>query len=312
MPGRWKWRWGLAAGVMLVATGCVSRVNEHGIHVLESHYETTRLHGLAYRLRELTEPRPNRVHVLRVDLAGGQVRPAVVLARDPDRDGPAEAALTSPMKLAGDPTVLAFVNTNPWDDIPGIRGRKNRLWHAGQRVDIHGLAVSSGQVRSTARSTAACVWFDDEGRVCLGGDPVGRAVEGVAGFQPVVRDGAVVVKTGGAVHPRTAIGVDMSGQVMWLVVVDGRQEGYSEGMSLHELGFLMRDLGCRHATNMDGGGSSVMGLAGVDGRLRVVNSPSDRILGVLRRTRPLPMVLTIRREEVPRPSPARADGKATD
>ena len=33
--------------------------------------------GLAYQLKELKEPRPNRVHVLRVDLASGKIRPAV-------------------------------------------------------------------------------------------------------------------------------------------------------------------------------------------------------------------------------------------
>ena len=83
---------------------------------------------------------------------------------------------------------------------------------------------------------------------------------------------------------------------MYLVVVDGRQQGYSEGMNLHELGSVMRDLGCWNATNMDGGGSSVMGLVHVLGTLRIVNSPSDRYLGVVK-IRPLPMILTIRRTD---------------
>jgi exopolysaccharide biosynthesis protein len=81
---------------------------------------------------------------------------------------------------------------------------------------------------------------------------------------------------------------------MWLVVVDGRQERYSEGMTLQEMGDLMRGLGCWRATNMDGGGSSVMGLAEAGEHLRVVNSPSDRSSGALR-VRPLPAILTIRR-----------------
>ena len=77
-------------------------------------------------------------------------------------------------------------------------------------------------------------------------------------------------------HPRTAIGVDRSGMVMWLVVVDGRQNRFSEGMNVHELGRQMLELGCWNAMNMDGGGSSVMGLVSGKEGLRVVNSPSDR------------------------------------
>ena len=149
-------------------------------------------------------------------------------------------------------------------------------------------------MRSPALPGSASVWCDGQGRVFLGDvSGEGRVAEGAAGFQRIVGEGAVAVPPGGPLHPRTAIGVDRTGRVMWLVVVDGRQERYSEGMTLHELGSFMRGLGCWNATNMDGGGSSVMGLVGSGGQLRVVNSPSDRRLGVSR-VRPLPMILTIR------------------
>jgi hypothetical protein len=249
---------------------------------------------LEYRLREIMEPRPNRVHVLRVDLAGGKIQPAVVIAADPDGDGPAEAALTDPFKLASDRSVIVFVNTNPWDSLSDRTGRRDRSWFEGQPVDIQGLAVSGGRARSPAGPGGTSVWFDDRGRVFLGDVPEDRPVaEGMAGFQKLVGEGAVVVPPGGSPQPRTAIGVDRAGSVMWLVVVDGRQAQYSEGMTLRELGGIMRELGCWNATNMDGGGSSVMGLAGADGKLRVVNSPSDRRSGAAN-VRPLPMILTIR------------------
>ena len=284
-----------ASGVLLVPAGCVSTRDGRQLTTL----------GLEYRLQELEEPRPNRVHILRVDLANRSIQPAVVIAADPDGDGPAEAALTDPLKLAGDPAVLAFVNTNPWDSLPDSTGKKDRSWFEGQPVDIQGLAVSGGHLRSLAGSGGASVWVDEQGRVFLGDVPGDRpVVEGVAGFQQIVREEAVVVPPGGPLHPRTAIGVDRTGSVIWLVVVDGRQAQYSEGMTLQELGGVMRDLGCWSATNMDGGGSSVMGLAGDDGSLRVVNSPSDRRLGVLPKVRPLPMVLTIRQASGSRSSTA--------
>ena len=128
----------------------------------------------------------------------------------------------------------------------------------------------------------------------LGDRPGDEPVEAMAGFGPIVKEGTVTAAPDGALHPRTAIGVDQNGIAMWLVVVDGRQKNYSEGMNLHELGRLMLGLGCWNATNMDGGGSSIMGLVGEDGQLRVMNSPSGRRLGVIK-IRPLPTILTIRK-----------------
>jgi hypothetical protein len=249
--------------------------------------------GIEYKLQEIKEPRPNRIHALRLDLAKGKIRPAVVLADDPDGDGPAEAALTSPLELAKDQSVVAFVNTNPWDSFPDKNGQRDRHWFEGQPVDISGLAVSASQTRSPSGPNPASVCVDSSGKVLLGDCP-DRPVEGMMGFQRIVEDGKLITKPDENRHPRTAIGVDREGWTLWLVVVDGRQEQFSEGMSVHELGQVMLDLGCWNAINMDGGGSSVMGLAGPEGQVRVVNSPSDRDHGKLS-IRPLPMVLTIRK-----------------
>jgi exopolysaccharide biosynthesis protein len=41
-------------------------------------------------------------------------------------------------------------------------------------------------------------------------------------------------------------------------VVDGRDEGYSRGAGLPELGEILLDLGCTDGYNLDGGGSSVL------------------------------------------------------
>jgi large repetitive protein len=69
-------------------------------------------------------------------------------------------------------------------------------------------------------------------------------------------------------HPRTAIGWNEGH--FFLVVVDGRQEGFSVGMTYPEVAALMRRLGCTHAMNLDGGGSSTLWLDG-----HIMNSPSD-------------------------------------
>lgn len=258
--------------------------------------EVLRVPGLEYEQRVLTTPRTNRVYILQVDLAAGRVRPAVVVAPDPDGTGPAEAALTDPRQLAADPDVLAFVNANPWDGLPDATGKPDRSWRAGQPVEITGLAATGGHLRSAATSGGASVRFMPAGRVRLGDVPADAAVsEGLAGFQPVVRAGVVSVAPDGPRHPRTALGTDAEGRHLWLVVVDGRQPGFSEGLDLAELGGLMAGLGCHEAVNLDGGGSSVMGLSGADGTLQIVNRPSDRNLLGQVKVRPLPLVLTLRR-----------------
>ncbi len=249
--------------------------------------------GISYTLKKSTSPVPNRIHVLRIDLAPGKVEPAVVLGPDPDGDGPAEASLTDPRKMASSSSVLAFVNTNPWDSFPDAKGRRNRKWHPGQPVDIHGLAGTGGKMRSSASPSNTSVWFDNEGRVRFGHQAGDEPVVATNGFQMILSNGALTVGEGGDRHPRTAIGSDKKGKTLWLVVVDGRQRGYSEGMNMHELASVMKGLGCWTATNMDGGGSSIMGLRDQDGGMKVVNSPSDRFLGRVK-IRPLPMVLTIR------------------
>ena len=71
-------------------------------------------------------------------------------------------------------------------------------------------------------------------------------------------------------HPRTAVGFDPSTGHLWIVGVDGRQPGYSDGMTLPELASLMEALGVTDAVNLDGGGSTVMVLRGV-----AVSRPSD-------------------------------------
>ncbi|QYM77363.1 phosphodiester glycosidase family protein [Leucobacter luti] len=70
-------------------------------------------------------------------------------------------------------------------------------------------------------------------------------------------------------QPRTAVGVIDENHLVF-VVVDGRSEGYSRGVTMTELAEIMRELGAETAYNLDGGGSSTMVFNG-----EVVNQPSN-------------------------------------
>jgi hypothetical protein len=67
------------------------------------------------------------------------------------------------------------------------------------------------------------------------------------------------------------VGITADGQIL-LVVVDGRQPGYSTGMTMQEFARLFLDLGAVDAMNLDGGGSSTMVVNG-----EVVNRPSEGV-----------------------------------
>lgn len=62
-------------------------------------------------------------------------------------------------------------------------------------------------------------------------------------------------------NPRTVLGYYAPGHYCF-VVVEGRRDKYSKGMTLQQLSRFMESLGCRAAYNMDGGDSSVMAFGG--------------------------------------------------
>jgi len=70
-------------------------------------------------------------------------------------------------------------------------------------------------------------------------------------------------------HPRSA--VCFNDEWVFFVVVDGRDDAYSRGMTLSELATFCKDrLGARWGVNLDGGGSSTLWVNG-----QVKNQPSD-------------------------------------
>jgi hypothetical protein len=102
--------------------------------------------------------------------------------------------------------------------------------------------------------------------------------EAVGGGPVIVRDGKPVFRsfesfTTGQLTPRNAragVGQLSDGRVV-LVAVDGRQPGYSTGLTNFELALTMMRLGCVTASALDSGGSTTMAF---DGKL--LNRPSDR------------------------------------
>jgi hypothetical protein len=71
-------------------------------------------------------------------------------------------------------------------------------------------------------------------------------------------------------NPRTAVGLSKGKKLLYVAVVDGREET-NVGMTCTELANLMKDLGAENAMAFDGGGSSSMWIQDAG----VVSHPSD-------------------------------------
>jgi hypothetical protein len=76
-------------------------------------------------------------------------------------------------------------------------------------------------------------------------------------------------------NPRSAIGISGSGRYLYLLVVDGRRDGWSVGVDCNSLADWMRMHGASTAINMDGGGSSTLVIADRDGNPVILNKVSD-------------------------------------
>ncbi len=169
---------------------------------------------------------------------------------------------------------------------------------AGGKADIHGWVENAGQAISAPEAGFWSVWMDVDGKVSIGMVPtIGelrqrriRARWAVSGFAGILRDGRVLPAPSDVRHPRTAVGISKDGNTLVWMVVDGRQRGFSEGVSEEELARLLLEAGCEQGINLDGGGSSSLWIRDADGRPGLINRPSD-VTG----PRPVPVMLMVNR-----------------
>lgn len=121
---------------------------------------------------------------------------------------------------------------------------------------------------------------DDTVKIHLKLHPITERIDQAIGGMPrLLRDGRVVLSDkiesipenfAMTKHPRSAVGFSADSTTIFLVTVDGRQAGFSEGMTLVELATYLLTIDVYDALNLDGGGSTTMVIGD-----RVVNSPSD-------------------------------------
>lgn len=252
-------------------------------------------HPVVYWDESWDTPRPVQIHFIRIDLKSSEYEVFTILADDPDADGPAEGELVSPEQLARRHGAVAAVNANAFRLLGGgDAGARRSGWRQGEAVDIAGIAVSYGALRSRSEPLLSTLWFDHSGIPHVEDlTDVSDVLHAVSGWiDRLLLEGTIMTKKNRSLHPRTLAGIDRGRRYLLLVIADGRNMGYSEGITLYEAAVLMKEKGCHDAVNLDGGGSSVM-IVQRDGDLRIMNSPSGGA------SRPIPVMLGVRKRLPP-------------
>ncbi len=152
-------------------------------------------------------------------------------------------------------------------------------------VDNAGPVVRNGEwIRSKPYKDALVMYNDGSMQAFAASEFDSQAIKKQGAYQ-VWTFGPMLLKNGqpmttfdskvNAANPRTAIGYFEPGHYCF-VVVDGRQPGYSSGVTTKQLSQLFYSLGCKAAFNLDGGQSSEMTLNG-----KLVNQPyhNGRVIG---------------------------------
>jgi hypothetical protein len=226
--------------------------------------------GVTYRRDVRRHPRPLVVHTVRVDLQ----TPGVGFVFTP-ADAPGERPLRARTvsTFAREQGTQVAVNANFF--YPFWAGNPlNYYPHEGDPVQVVGTAGANGAVYHEPADDFVALYFPREGPPDVT-RPDGPLLGVIAGNWHLVRNGQSVRRPDAEVYPRTAIGLDRGRRTLLLMVVDGKQPGYSEGVTADELADLLANAGAWTAINLDGGGSSALVREADPGRWELVSSPSN-------------------------------------
>lgn len=224
--------------------------------------------GIKYERIVQQDPRPMVIHIVTIDLKANGIK-TMVTPGDPDAERPLEARTTS--EFLRDFDLQLAINGDaftPWNDL-GPLGFYPR---EGERVVPNGFAASRGTIYSQDSDEQPTLYIYQNNKASLN-NLVGKIYNAVSGYQLVVWGGnALDDLDNHDAEPRTAIGLDRPGRRLVIVVVDGRQPGYSEGATLADLSQIFLDNRVFRGMNMDGGGSSTLVIER-NGEPFVLNSP---------------------------------------
>jgi hypothetical protein len=236
---------------------------------------------VVYYRRVHYSPRMMVAHIATVDLTCKNIAVLVTPPEKGDKNEPLRARTTS--QFAAEFAVQVAVNGDgftPW----WSRSLFDYYPHTGDPISPNGFAASRGKEYGEVRGPTLYINSSKEASF---GSPDRKIYFAISGQSWLVQDKQPVPDLNDTlIAPRTAIGLDGPGTKLIIIVVDGRQPFYSEGVTVQEMAELMIFYGGDNAINLDGGGSTTLVIQDPQTkRYKVMNSPIDN--GIPGRERPV-------------------------
>ena len=231
--------------------------------------------GVTYQRYIRDIPRPLVFHVVTIDLTA----PGIDFLVTPSvpTDGYPLAANTVPGFLEQYETQVAI--NGSYFQPHEVNSPLHFYPHVGNGVYSLGTAISDGERYSEAKGgwAALCIISNRDIQIHKNDCPpetqqaIAGDVQFVKNGQPY--DGLAILKNSTELYPRSAIAINADNTKLMMVAVDGRQKGYSEGLTLKELGEFVIELGADRALNLDGGGSTTLATSDASGQSILLNAP---------------------------------------
>ena len=223
--------------------------------------------GVDYVTMELKAPRLMKLAAVRVDLTAPGLRfkmtPRAENWGKPMSDVPQYTIRTRRItcrkfmeeSVARGENMCIVINGSPW-------GPWQSPWNHPY-ADRQGLIVADGVLVSPPMEKRPTFAVYKDGSCGFfrwkEGDDISKVQHAISGFSFVLEKGAGVGKDNPKkLAPRTGYGLCPQKKYLYLLVVDGRQEKYSMGCSVYEVGELLKYFGAADGLNMDGGGSTTL------------------------------------------------------
>lgn len=206
-----------------------------------------------------------------VDISGNGYVGHLLIIRDPTR---VHVAYSNQLGTKGEKLKTAM-SSDP-DLVAGINagGFENDQSTGGVPL---GCIIANGKLAYGDMDTGySMVALTDTGVLTLGTftpkQALSQGITEAVTFKPfLIVNGQAMITSGNGgwgIAPRTAIGQTRDGRLL-LLVIDGRQPGYSVGATLKDVQDIMQQYGAYNAANLDGGASTVMYYNG-----QLMNKPS--------------------------------------
>lgn len=233
--------------------------------------------GIVYRREFRSTPRPFMLHIVTVDLTAPGVKVLVTPGKQtPDKTEVNARTATEflrefNLQLAINGSFFyPFREVSPWNYYP----------KSGEGVNVVGEAIANGLIYSQPDYDWPVLCFDAQNRTQIksSGECPPGTIHGVAGNVLLIENSKPVglksSRRGDSTKPyaRVAVGIEKEGKKLWLIVIDGKQPLYSEGVTIAELTKIIADLGADWALNLDGGGSTTL-VTATPKQPTVLNAP---------------------------------------